>query len=165
MKKIVYAFIGASLLSSYVSASELMRVNNYKDEFQKMENFINSMMASHLTHAKLVNIGYPRVNVQNKKDVYIYEFDIAGVPKENIQLSIDENNLLTLKGKKENKTENKSQNYMRQEIYYGSFSRVMQLPEDIDQNKLETKYNNGILQLTLGKKEIKKIKSKILQIK
>jgi len=165
MKRIINTLIVTSLLSISLSADEFVNANHYDNEFQKMEKFFNSVMAANLTHAKLANLGYPRVNVQNTKDKYLYEFDLAGVPKENIKLSIDENNVLHLEGTKESKSENKSDKYIKQEIYYGSFSRTIKLPSDINQDKLDTKYNNGILTLSIGKKKLKKTKSKILQIK
>jgi HSP20 family protein len=72
--------------------------------------------------------------------------------------------MLHLSGTKESKSEEKSQKYLKQEIFYGTFSRVIQLPDNIDQNRLETKYDNGILKLTIGKKAPKKVKSKLLEI-
>jgi len=165
MKKLLLSLLTASLLTSAAVASSSFINSEYESEFQEMQKFLDTMLGSHLTRAKIGNLGYPRVNMQSNKENYIYEFDLAGVPKENIQLSIDENNILTLSGKKESKTEDKSDKYVKQEIFYGSFSRVIKLPDDIDQEKLDTKYTNGILKLTIGKKELKKAKSKILQIK
>ena len=153
----------AALLLTTAAAANTQ--NDYEQEFQEMQQFINSMVDSHLTRAKLGNFGYPRVNVQSSEKYYLYEFDLAGVAKKNITLTIDENNLLKLSGKKENKKEEKSDKYIKQEIFYGSFSRMMQLPDDIDQNNIETKYDNGILKLTIGRKALKKPKSKTLQIK
>jgi HSP20 family protein len=121
-------------------------------------------MDSHFNQSALNNIRYPRVNIQNKEKEYIYEFDLAGVDKKNIKLSIDENNVLTLEGVKKKKRQEKSNSYVKQEIFYGSFQRVMKLPDDIDQNKLETRYRDGILTLSIGKKKLKKPKAKLLKI-
>ena len=155
------------LLASFIGASTLsanQAYKNYDDEFAKINRYFNSMIESHLNGSALNNISYPRVNVQDKKGAYIYEFDLAGVPKENIKLSIDENNLLTLDGKKESSSKNKKDGYVKQEIFYGSFKRVIQLPENIDQAKLSTKYDNGILKVTIPKKAVKKVKSKYIPI-
>jgi len=161
MNKLLQSVLALSLLGTVVSAD-----NSFMNsDFQAMQKYLDSMVDSHLTRSKLGNIGYPRLNIQNNKENYIYEFDLAGVPKENIKLSIDENNVLTLSGTKEEKGEKKSDNYVKQEIFYGSFTRVIKLPDDINQDKLETKYDNGILKLTIGKKAPKKTKSKVLEIK
>jgi HSP20 family protein len=165
MKNTLLVPVVVALLGGSVAANSNFMDTDYDKGFQEMQQYVNSMVDSHLTRAKLGNLGYPRVNVQDTNKSYIYEFDLAGVPKKDIKLAIDENNVLTLSGTKEDKMENKSGKYIQQEIFYGSFNRVMQLPDDIDQNKLETKYDNGILKLTIGKKEVKKPKSKILQIK
>ncbi len=165
MKKLLLSLTTASLLTSGLFASSSLMDSDYEAEFKQMQNYLDSMVSTHLTRAKIANLGYPRVNVQNTKEHYIYEFDLAGVPKENITLSIDENNMLSLSGKKESKLEEKKDKYVKQEIFYGTFSRVIQLPDDIDQEKVETKYDNGILRVTIGKKAPKKVKSKILEIK
>jgi len=165
MKKILLSLLSVSVLGTALSADTSFMNADYKSDFQAMQKYLDTMVDSHLTRSKLGNIGYPRLNVQSTKEHYIYEFDLAGVPKENIKLSIDENNVLTLSGNKESKIEESSDKYLKQEIFYGSFSRIIKLPNDINQEKLETEYDNGILKLTIGKKEIKKTKSKILEIK
>jgi HSP20 family protein len=164
MKKLLLSLVTASFLTTGALANSPFMNSDYEAEFQQMQNYLDSMVSTHLTRAKIANLGYPRLNVQDKNESYIYEFDLAGVPKENIKLSIDENNMLHLSGTKESKSEEKSQKYLKQEIFYGTFSRVIQLPDNIDQNRLETKYDNGILKLTIGKKAPKKVKSKLLEI-
>jgi HSP20 family protein len=164
MKKLLLSLTTASLLTSGLFANSSLMDANYEAEFKQMQNYLDSMVSEHISRSKIANFGYPRVNIQNTKENYIYEFDLAGVPKENIKLSIDENNMLSLSGTKESKVEEKKDKYVKQEIFYGTFSRVIQLPDDIDQNRLETKYDNGILKVTIGKKAPKKIKSKLLEI-
>ena len=167
MKNLFLSLITTSLLISTLLATEQNTSIgiNYKAEFQQMQNYLDSMVSTHLTRSKIANLGYPRVNVQNTSQGYIYEFDLAGVAKENIKLSIDENNILSLSGTKESNVNVQKENYIKQEIFHGSFSRVIQLPDDIDQEKLLTKYDNGILRLSIGKKTPKKVKSKLLEIK
>jgi HSP20 family protein len=165
MNKILQSILALSLFGTVVSAENSFIDSDYKSEFQAMQKYLDRMMQTHIPHSQIGNIGYPRLNVQNTKENYIYEFDLAGIPKENIKLSIDENNVLTLSGTKEEKGEKKSDKYVKQEIFYGSFTRVIKLPDDINQDKLETKYDNGILKLTIGKKAPKKTKSKVLEIK
>ena len=162
MKSMLLSTAAALLLTTGAAADT---ESSYDKDFQEMQKFINTMVDSHLTRAKIGNFGYPRVNVQSTKENYIYEFDLAGVAKKDIKLSIDENNVLRLSGKKESRKEDKSDKFIKQEIFYGSFNRVMQLPDDIDQTKIDTKYDNGILKLTIGRKAIKKPKAKILEIK
>jgi HSP20 family protein len=166
MKRFIGSLVAASVLASGAMAEDAIFVNNpYDKEFAKMNQYFDSLIQSHFSNAKLNNLSYPRTNIQDEKDKYILEFDLAGVPKENIKLSIDENNILTVEGKKEESKKEKDNNYVKQEIFYGAFKRMIQLPENVDQDKLETKYNNGVLTITIPKKEIKKPKAKIIPIK
>ncbi len=161
MKKTLTALITASLLGAVsVNAQDI----DYQHEFEKMNQMVNSMISSRLNRAAFQNVGYPRIDIQDKKDVYVYKFDLAGVEKENIKLTIDENNILTLEGKKEDKSKDEKNGYLRQEIFFGSFKRAIQLPEDANQDKLDTKYDSGILEVTISKKEIKTPKAKVIDI-
>ena len=161
MNKIIKSLVAASLIATTTLSADSFDYNN---EFAKMHQLMNQVMSENFTHSRLANIGYPRVNVQDKAKEYIYEFDLAGVPKENIKLKINENNVLTLEGEKETKTKSDKDGYVKQEIFYGSFNRVIQLPEDAKQEALKTEYKNGILTLTFPKKEVKKLKEKVLAI-
>ena len=147
-------------------AGTLFVQDPFEDDFAKMQQYMNSMIEQHMNAAAIGNYNYPRTNIQDTKEKIVLEFDLAGVPKENIKLSIDENNVLTLEGKKESKVEKKDNkgNYVRREIFYGNFTKVIQLPENVIQEKLETHYKDGILTVTIPKKEIKKPKAKVIPI-
>ena len=163
MKKILSGILLTSMLSATLMADGIMN-GAYKDEFDKVDKYFNSLIESHLNASTYSNIVYPRVNIQNREKHYIYEFDLAGVPKENIQLSIDDRNVLTLRGEKKETNHNMKKDYETQEIFFGSFKRVIQLPKDVNQSQVTSKYENGILTLSIGKKELIKPKSKIIPI-
>jgi HSP20 family protein len=165
MKKIIGSLLIASLLGGALSANSVFANNMYDDEFERMNKYFNSIIESHFSNSALNNLRYPRANIEDKKDKYILEFDLAGVAKENIKLSIDDRNILTIEGEKKSSKKDDSDGYVKQEIFYGNFKRMIQLPENIDQDKLETKYSDGILSITIPKKEVKKPKAKIIQIK
>ena len=164
MKKYFSSLLLASLLTTVVSADIVAVQNPYNDEFAKMNQYFNSLVESHFSNSKFNNFNYPRMDIKESAKEIILKFDLAGVPKENIKLSIDANNLLTLKGeKKESKKEN-SKDVVKQEIFYGSFERAVQLPDNIEQDKLTTSFENGILTVVIPRKEIKKPKAKIIPI-
>ncbi|MBA1438397.1 MAG: Hsp20/alpha crystallin family protein [Epsilonproteobacteria bacterium] len=165
MKKFTKALLISSLGVALYAAPIFVN-DPIDDEFAKMQQYLNSMLQTHLSAPAIANYNYPRTNIQDTKDTIILDFDLAGIDKKNIKLSIDENNVLTLEGKKESKVEEKDDKgeYVRREIFYGSFHRAIQLPENIVQEKLKTKYENGVLHVTIPKKEIKKPKAKIIPI-
>ena len=164
MKKIVTSLLLATLLGTAANAFSNV-TDPYDADFAKMNQYFNSLIESHLTSAKLNNIDYPRMDIKDAKKEIIIKFDLAGVNKENIKLSISDDKILTLQGEKKESKEEKSKDYVKKEIFYGSFQKAIQLPENIDESKLSTKFENGILTVTIPKTEIKKPKAKIIPIK
>ena len=164
MKKIVTSLLLATLLGTTANAFSNV-TDPYDAEFARMNQYFNSLIESHLTSAKLNNIGYPRMDIADSKKKIVIKFDLAGVNKENIKLSISDDKILTLQGEKKESKEEKSKDYVKKEIFYGSFQKAIQLPENIDESKLSTKFENGILTVTIPKTEIKKPKAKIIPIK
>ena len=98
---------------------------------------------------------------QTPSDIII-KSTVAGVRPEDLDITIT-NDMVTIKGKREKDEEIKTDNYFYQECYWGSFSRSIILPEDIDAEKAEAALKNGILTVKLPKLE--KVKTKKLQVK
>ncbi len=98
---------------------------------------------------------------QTPSDIII-KSTVAGVRSEDLDITIT-NDMVTIKGKREKEEEIKTENYFYQECYWGSFSRSIILPEDIDAEKAEAALKNGILTVKLPKLE--KVKTKKLQVK
>ncbi len=163
MKKYLNTLLLASLLTTAVSAEDILTPNP-ADEFAKMNQYFNSIMQEHFNNAKLNNLNYPRMDLQESPQKITLKFDLAGVPKKNIKLTIDENNILTLEGQKKEEKNETSGKSVKREIFFGSFKRIVQLPETIEQDKLQTNYKNGILTISIPKKEIKKPKAKVIPI-
>lgn len=162
MKKIFNTLVGISLLSGSLYASPF-ESNDFDDEFRRMQHYINSVFDSHFSSSYRHGL-YPKANFYDKNDQYILEFELAGVKKEDINVSIEKENLLTVEGnkKREVKTTNRSQ--LREEIYFGKFKRIVELPQNSDSERIDVKHNNGILTITIPKKVPAKAKSKILPI-
>jgi len=165
MKKIVSSILLSSLLAGSAFAANVGETNPYDANFAKMNQYFNSLIESHLSSSALNNFSYPRTDIQDAKDKIVLKFDLAGVNKKNIKLSIDDNKILTIKGEKKESKEEKSKDFVKKEIFYGDFQKSIQLPENIDESKLTTKFENGILTVTVPKTEIKKPKAKLIPIK
>ncbi|MGA2297419.1 MAG: Hsp20/alpha crystallin family protein [FCB group bacterium] len=100
----------------------------------------------------------PRVDItEDEKNLYVHA-ELPGMSKEQVKVSVDEERTLTIKGEKtkELKTENK--NDLKLERSYGSFSRSFLLPENINIEKIDAKYQDGVLELVLQKIEPEKPK-------
>jgi len=93
-----------------------------------------------------------KIDVKESERAYTVQAELPGVPKEDIQVSLD-GNVVTLRAEvKQQDAQTKDDKVLRSERYFGSVSRSFQLPQDIDQNESRAKYDNGVLTLTLPKK-------------
>ncbi|MBS1612758.1 MAG: Hsp20/alpha crystallin family protein [Bacteroidetes bacterium] len=92
------------------------------------------------------------VNVKDTEAAYIIDVAAPGFNKEEISIKV-ENNLLTIKAEQKNETETKEEKYTRKEFNFSSFNRSFTLPKTVDADKIGAAYQNGILSVTLPKKE------------
>lgn len=100
----------------------------------------------------LRTINVPAVNITEKKDTYEVALAAPGLKKEDFNIAVD-GNMLTISSEQEHKKEEKDDKITRKEYNYSSFSRSFTLPEEINQEKIEARYENGILNITLPRKE------------
>lgn len=106
----------------------------------------------------------PDVNVREDDDNYFIDLAAPGMKKEDFNVTLD-NNVLTITSEKKEEQKDEEEKYSRREYNYQSFSRSFTLPETIKEDIIEAKYEDGILKLTLPKKEEAKQKpSKTIDI-
>jgi HSP20 family protein len=98
---------------------------------------------------------------QDEKENLVIKSTIAGVKPENIDITIN-NDLLTIRGKREEVTNIAEENYLYRECYWGSFSRSIILPVEVKAEKIEAEMENGILTITLPKaRQTKQVSIKV----
>ena len=88
-------------------------------------------------------------------DDFVVRASMPGVSPDNIQVSI-EDNVLTIRGETASHFENTEGNYLMRERRSGSFHRSLRLPDTVDQDKAEPRFEHGVLTITLPKAEAKK---------
>ena len=118
------------------------------DDFFKPWNEIFGNGGSLISRALTV----PAVNITDEKDEYKVSLAAPGLKKDDFRIDV-EGNMLTISCEKEEKKEEKEKRHTRREYNYTSFSRSFTLPEDVKQDKIEAHYTDGVLQLSLPKKE------------
>lgn len=94
----------------------------------------------------------PAVNITESKDEYHVSLAAPGLKKSDFKIDL-EGNMLSIGSEKEESKEEKEGTYTRKEYSYSSFSRSFTLPEEINQDKIEATYEDGVLKLRLPKKE------------
>jgi HSP20 family protein len=97
----------------------------------------------------------PSVDVLETQDALMLKADLPGVDMKNIDVQL-ENGTLTLKGERRFEEVENGKAYHRIERGYGSFTRAFSLPETVDGEHVKADYKNGVLTVTLPKKELAK---------
>lgn len=99
---------------------------------------------------KVMNV--PAVNITEQKNDYLVSLAAPGLKKDDFKIDVD-GNMLTISSEKEETKEEKDKRFTRKEYNYSSFSRSFTLPEEINKEKIEAKYEDGVLRISLPRKE------------
>lgn len=137
-----------------------MLKNQTNKEFSKNENTFEENNLWPISE-QVETEGQLAIDVFQTKDKIIIKSTIAGVKPEDLKISLH-NDLLTIRGFRKTKEEIREEDYLYRECYWGSFSRSIILPFEVDNNKVEAEIESGVLTINLvkSKKEDIKITSK-----
>lgn len=105
----------------------------------------------------------PAVDIYEEKDRIVLKADLPGVDEKDISLDV-EGNRLTLKGERRLEREVKEENRLRLERSYGFFARSFSLPGTVDAEKIRASYNEGVLEVSIPKKDESKPKQIAIKI-
>jgi HSP20 family protein len=97
-------------------------------------------------------LNVPAVNITETDGEYSVTVAAPGLKKSDFNIDVN-GNMLTISCEKEESNEEKDARYTRREYNYSSFSRHFTLPEEVNKEKIEARYEDGVLKLTLPKKE------------
>ena len=97
----------------------------------------------------------PAVNIKEDDKKFILDLAIPGIDKKDLKIDLNED-LLTISSETKNESEENENGYKRKEFSYSSFCRSFQLPENVNKDKIEANYKDGILNVTLPKFEEEK---------
>ncbi len=115
------------------------------DFFNILSGFVQPLTATRNERSE-----FPRCDVEETDKAFLMSFDLPGVKKENINIEVKDG-VMTLTG--ERKSETKKDGYS--ERFYGNFQRSFSIPVHVDSEKIEARYENGVLQVALPKSEVK----------
>lgn len=95
---------------------------------------------------------FPAVNIKETAKDFGLEFAAPGFKKEDFKVSVD-NGILTVSAETQTEKNEENKKFTRKEFSYNSFTRSFSLPENVNADAIEAKYENGILNLSVPKKE------------
>ena len=137
-----------------------------KDVFD-MDDFFDSrfwkggMMETDFWNGKTVE---PAMNIKETDDHYEIELAAPGFNKKDFKVTI-ENGYLNITAEKKESKEEKDETYTRHEFHYNAFERSMELPENVKEEAIKARYNDGILSFKVLKKEpVAKKAPKVIEV-
>jgi HSP20 family protein len=104
----------------------------------------------------------PNVDIYENKDQIVLEAELPGMNREDFDLSI-ENNIIILRGERRFEKKDDGDNYHRVERAYGTFTRSFTLPQTVSAEGATAEYKNGVLRVTLPKRE--EVKARRIEVK
>lgn len=106
----------------------------------------------------------PAVNIAENDNEFHIELAVPGLKKEDFKINLDKN-ILTVSAEKKTEANAESKKYSKREYSYNSFVRSFTLPDSVDHSKIEADYADGILKLTVAKREEAKFQSREIAVK
>nr|WP_299069775.1 Hsp20/alpha crystallin family protein [uncultured Allomuricauda sp.] len=98
------------------------------------------------------NTNFPAVNIKDNTEGFELELAVPGLKKDDFKVEVD-NDILTISSEITSENKETKDNYTRKEFSFRSFKRAFTLPETVDGTKIDASYENGVLKLTLPKKD------------
>ncbi len=129
-------------------AMNLVKFNQYPSLTDLMENLERTFLG----RVDEFSGDIPAVNIKEENDKFVLEMAAPGLKKDDFNINLD-NYVLTISSEKKEEAKEDKDNYTRREFLYTSFSRSFTLPKTVDIDKIKADYKNGILTVTLPKKE------------
>ena len=131
-----------------------------------MPNYLDGVFDDFFTLVRGDEMSKMRCDIYEKDGIYTMEMDIPGFNREDVKIEVDDNDYLTITAEKNSETndEDSDKNYVRKERSYGKYQRSFYVG-DIDKDKIDAKFENGILKITMPKKEEEKSSKKTIEIK
>lgn len=123
-----------------------------RDLFPLMSSLFDDFLTNAFTDEQTEANKMMPMDVSERENQFIIRANMPGIKKDNIKVSVHENDLI-VEGKQEDEKTDKDETVYRYERFKGNYRRVVSLPEICDTDKVEAKLEDGVLTLTVPKKE------------
>lgn len=133
----------------------IVRYDPFRD-LRSLQEEVNRLFSTNLRGFSDEGIGRgawnPSVDIYENKDHIVLEAELPGMTRDEFELTV-ENNVITLRGERHFEKKDETDNYHRVERSYGSFTRSFTLPQTVSTEGANAEYRNGVLRVTLPKRE------------
>ena len=129
---------------------------------KEMESLFNRFFSEVPLLRRFKEEWLPMVDFSETKDKLVFKAELPGLEVKDIEVTVS-GDILTIKGEKKREQEEQDEHYHSVERYYGSFQRSFPLPPKVKTDKIEAKFTNGVLRITLPKTE--EAKKKVIDVK
>jgi HSP20 family protein len=117
-----------------------------------MPSLDSNLQSRAMPGISLSNIYRPQIDVSGDSNGYEINLDVPGLTESDLSLEVKDD-VLTIKGHKEERTEDKDKHYYRVERSYGSFQRTLALPDDAIGDEIKANLDKGVLRLEIPRRE------------
>jgi HSP20 family protein len=142
-------------MAGTLKKNELPSIMNWMDDFWNSDRFFGDRLVSKDL--------FPAVNVKDRESSYEIELTAPGLRKEDFNIHI-ENGVLSISSESSKEEEEKNEKFTRKEFQYNAFSRSFSLPDNAKEDDLKALYENGLLKVTIAKKQIESPKRKQIEV-
>jgi HSP20 family protein len=139
----------------------------FRREMEALHRHIDKLFESTWPEPSLLSDAWsnrelaPRADVAEDESGFHVSIELPGMDEKDVAVSVT-NRTLTIRGEKKEEKEKKEKEVYRRERAYGSFRRVMELPDDVDADKIDASFKKGVLTVNLPK--TKEAQAKVKQI-
>jgi HSP20 family protein len=137
--------------------SNLIKWSPFFEGFEDMDRMFSEVVPAVVRRDSSAGF-VPAIDMYEDKDNLIVETQLSGIDPEKVSIAI-ENDILSIRGESEKKSEVEDKNYYRKEIRRGSFHRTIQLPAHVDGDKASAVSEAGILKISVPKREVSQSKT------
>lgn len=147
--------INMSTLVTMPKGREITRKNNVTGlpSFSSwFDNFFENSLGTEFLSNFNTGITLPAVNIKETSDEFVLELAIPGMKKSDFTIDV-ENKILSIASEVKHEDEETKDHYTKREFGYSSFKRTFTLPDSVESDKVKASYKDGILMITLPKRE------------
>lgn len=140
-----------SNLERWFQVNNFSRSHDFSQLEDSLDRLINEMIAAKKGRMSSFNFE-PSCEVLDEGKNYLLKFDLPGVTKDQVKVQVDKDQLTVFAERKEEQKHETKRKFLS-EVHYGSYSRSFTLPGPVDEKKVDAKFENGVLTITIPKTE------------